>query len=61
MRGAGIRFFDRVECRINQIMGNLFFRGVPISDIKVMGYKELVYWDDWHQLMIKAEKEALKK
>jgi hypothetical protein len=42
-------------------MGNLFFRNVSPSELKQMGYKEMQYWNEWHELMDKEEKEAMKR
>lgn len=42
-------------------MGNLFFRGQQISEIKKLGFKEMKYWNNWHELMVKAEKDQIKK
>jgi hypothetical protein len=39
-------------------MGNLFYRGQPISEICILEYHELKYWNGWHELMEKAEKAA---
>ncbi len=39
-------------------MGNLFYRGVAPSEILAMSYEELRYWEEWHQVMAKAEKKA---
>lgn len=42
-------------------MGNIFYRGVCPSVIGDMGYRELKYWNDWHERMVKAEKQAVQK
>jgi hypothetical protein len=40
------------------MMGNLFYRGATPSEITAMSYEELRYWNGWHDLMAKAEKNA---
>lgn len=42
--------------QINQWMGNLFYRNVSPSEIKDMGYSELKYWNEWHDIMSEAER-----
>ena len=42
-------------------MGNLFFRGVSPGEIENMTYSRIKYWNRWHELMSKAEADALKK
>jgi hypothetical protein len=37
-------------------MGNLFYRGQQISEIKRLRYAELREWNMWHELMQKEEK-----
>jgi len=39
-------------------MGNLFYRKVQPSEIASMTYQDLKYWNDWHELMIEADKKA---
>lgn len=41
------------------MMGNLFYRGQPISEIYALSYAELKYWNGWHELMTQAEKKAM--
>jgi len=43
------------------MMGNLFYRRVQPSEIKEMSYEELRYWDGWHALMAKAERDSVRK
>ena len=38
------------------MMGNLFYRRVQPSEIKQMDYSELIYWNEWHEIIAKAEK-----
>jgi len=47
-----------VTPRVDQFMGNLFFRNVPTSDIKAMKYHELKYWSGWHDQINEAERKA---
>jgi hypothetical protein len=44
---------------MDQWMGNLFFRKQPISEIRSLRYAEMRYWNEWHELMIKAEKKQI--
>ena len=41
-------------------MGNLFYRGVSVTEIKKMPYWEMKYWNTWHEVMLDAEVEARK-
>lgn len=41
------------------MMGNLFYRQVQPSEIKAMKYPELKYWNNWHELMEQAERDAI--
>ena len=41
---------------MDQMIGNLFYRGVTVTELKGMGYRELKYWNQWHELMAKAER-----
>ena len=40
-----------------QMMGNLFSRGQPISEIKALSFSEMREWNFWHEKM--ADMEAL--
>ena len=44
--------------RVHQWSGNLFFRGVAPSEIASMGYDELRYWNNWHEIIAKEQKDA---
>lgn len=67
MRVCRCAFFANIEDlealsimdRVHQMMGNLFYRRVAPSEIKSMGYKEMKYWNDWHELMAKEETRTL--
>jgi hypothetical protein len=39
-------------------MGNLFYRGVSPAEIKKMKYKEMKYWNKWHEIMSNEEAKA---
>jgi len=41
------------------MMGNIFYRGQPISEIYKLSYFELEYWNEWHEKMAAAEIEAM--
>jgi len=43
------------------MMGGLFYRKVPPSEIKSMGFKEMKYWDKWHKSIEKGYKNAIKE
>jgi len=42
-------------------MGNLFYRGQSIPEIKKLRYAELRYWNEWHERMCEEEKKAMEK
>jgi hypothetical protein len=42
--------------RIDQMIGNLFYRGTQPSEIERMSYMDLVYYNEWHKIMVKTEK-----
>ncbi len=44
--------------RIDQWLGNLFFRGVAPGELEAMPYHKLRYWNDWHKVIEKAERDA---
>jgi len=46
---------------VNQMMGNLFYRGVAPFEIEGMGFKQMQYWDGWHKVMAKEEKDAAER
>ena len=39
-------------------MGNLFYRRVSPTEIENMDFKDLKYWNSWHETLIKEEKKA---
>ena len=41
-------------------MGNLFYRGVPPSEIKAMTFSEMQYWNGWHEVIAKKEIEGVR-
>jgi hypothetical protein len=47
-----------VTSRVHQWSGNLFFRGVAPSEITSMEYHDLKYWNEWHELIAQANKDA---
>jgi hypothetical protein len=42
-------------------MGNLLYRHQPISEIKKLRYAELKQWNEWHEMMVKAEEVQIEK
>ena len=46
---------------MHQPMGNLFFRGATPREIESMGFRSIMYWNKWAELMSKAEADATKK
>lgn len=52
--------FKRVEA-VDQWIGNLFYRNVSTAEIKQMNYRELKYWNSWHEEMVEADKRAMGK
>lgn len=59
MRVAGSGFFKGL-IQVDGWMGSLFYRGVPTCDIKAMPYREMKYWNEWHDRITKAETNAHK-
>jgi hypothetical protein len=45
---------------MDQMMGNMFYRGVQPCEIKKMQYWEMSYWNKWHESMANAELKAAK-
>jgi hypothetical protein len=58
VRGAWSNFFISVN-HVWQWMGNLFFRGQHIEEIKKLRYAELKEWNIWHELMAKEERKSI--
>jgi hypothetical protein len=46
---------------MHQWMGNLFYRGAIPSEIEGMSFGSIHYWNDWHNLMRRAEEDAARK
>jgi len=42
-------------------MGNLFYRGVSTVEIKAMDYRELRYWNKWHERIADANVDAARR
>jgi len=42
---------------MDQMMGNLFYRGVSPSELEGMTFARLVYWNSWHELIAEKERE----
>jgi hypothetical protein len=52
----GWPFFASVIHRVDQWLGNLFYRGQQINTLMTMTYAELKYWNDWHEIILKEDK-----
>lgn len=46
---------------MHQMMGALFYRKIPVSDIKKMDYMEMCYWYKWHKVFEDANVKAAAK
>jgi hypothetical protein len=46
---------------MDQYMGNLFFRQQSMKEIAQSTYRELRYWNGWHEAMLKEEKKQIEK
>ena len=46
---------------MSQMMGNLFYRRQQIDVIRSLGFAEMKYWNNWHELMSKEEEKIVKK
>jgi len=42
-------------------MGNMFYRHQSIDVIDRLTYSDLKYWNEWHEIMIRAEKRVIKE
>lgn len=42
-------------------MGNLFYRGVSPAEIKAMDYREMQYWNEWHERIADGYVEAVER
>ena len=43
------------------MMGNLFYRNVAPLDLLKMNYREIKYFNGWHEVMDEAERKAQEK
>jgi hypothetical protein len=43
---------------VHRWLGNLFFRGASPSELSAMPYRELEYWNEWHEVMAKEERRS---
>lgn len=43
---------------MTQWMGNLFYRRQPIDVIRSLRFAEMKFWNEWHERMQEADKEA---
>jgi hypothetical protein len=41
-------------------MGNLFYRGATPMEIESMTFSQLRYWNRWHEVIAKADREPKK-
>jgi len=46
---------------MDQWEANLFYRRVQPSEINRMGFREMKEWNDVHEMMLEADKEARKR
>lgn len=44
-----------------QWMGNMLYRGQPISEIKQLRFAELREWNYWHEVMDKETRKYIDK
>jgi len=40
---------------VEEMIGNLFYHGVAPSEIRMMGWTEMRYWNRWVKLINKAK------
>ena len=57
----GFHFFTSVIPRLDQMLGNLFYRGVQPHRLNEMFFSELKYWNEWHKVIEKKEAELIPK
>jgi hypothetical protein len=43
---------------MDQMMGNLFYRGVQPSEIENMPFWKMKYWNKWHEAMAETDRKA---
>jgi hypothetical protein len=43
---------------VHRYLGNLFFRGAGPSELSAMPFRELKYWNDWHEVMATEERRS---
>ena len=53
----GIHFFTGVIPRLDQMLGDLFYRHVQPDVLEKMNYTRLRYWHEWHKILHKEEKK----
>lgn len=46
---------------MDQMMGNLFYRGVPTESINDMSFFEMKEWNRWHEKIADANVKAADK
>jgi len=47
--------------KIDQWIGNLFYRSVQPSELEKLSYSKMKYFNDWHKVIEKAEKDSVPK
>lgn len=61
MRGFRYNFFSVLDCRVGDMMWNLFYRGQQKSEIDIMKYHEMKFYNECHEAMVKAVKDITEK
>lgn len=62
MRGDPVHgFFISVTGDVHRYLGNLFFRGASPSELMSMPFRELKYWNEWHEVMTREEIRSTEK
>lgn len=58
MAEVGTAFYGGVAQKLDQYMGDMFYRGQPMSEIRAADYDDLKYFDGWHKAIERAEVAA---
>ena len=61
MAEVGTAFYGGVASRMDHYMGEMFWRGQPMSEIRSADYDDLKYFYEWSKAITRAEVKAAEK
>lgn len=61
MRGDIVHGFFACLTDVHRWLGNLFFRGASPTELTAMPYRELRYWNEWHEVMADEERKSVER